>query len=106
MKKKKFNYVFYISNFVYFIFKIFVRLLILSINDDNQRLVRKSLDILVVREISYFWACLFLLACDIVHTNTKPRSSTEIKCLPLEVNATDLIKLLAFEVDKTTGLEK
>ncbi len=53
MKKKKFNYVFYISNFVYFISKIFARLLILSINDDNQRLVRKSLDILVVREILY-----------------------------------------------------
>jgi hypothetical protein len=36
---------------MYFISQIFVRLLILSINDDNQRLVRKSLDILVVREI-------------------------------------------------------
>jgi hypothetical protein len=39
------------SIFVFFHAKIFVRLFILSINDDNLRLVRLSLDNLVVREI-------------------------------------------------------
>ncbi len=39
------------SIFLFFHAKIFVRLFVLSINDDNLRLVRLSLDNLVVREI-------------------------------------------------------